>query len=171
MRTPRPALAALEAGIAHVARHHRILPPTAAASPQRRLALRVALNVVREFDTLLGHAVAETAAITGVVLTTTKDRPVRMSLAELARMLEPQAAAAADLARADRVREGLTRALASRRALEQHRLPPIYPHVIGATYRRIAHDLARLSGDAPPRGGSVRPAIRRGGDDAVGLPG
>jgi len=169
--------------LAHVARHGRPLPATGPATATRRLALQVALNVVRELDTLLGHAVAEVAAITGVVLRTPDDGPARTALVELRGLLAPLADAGPDLARADRLRAGLARAVAGRRALERHRPDGIYPHGVVAGYRRVAGELAGFAGPVAPEGasasitlpvaGSVRGPVRGPvrGDDAVTPPG
>lgn len=171
IEAPRPALAALTAGVRHVGRHHRALPIAAPATLDRRLALRVALNVVRELDTLLGHAVTETAAMAGVVLAPRGEQPAGVALAELRRVLDPRAGACRELGRADRLRHGLTRAVASRGALARYRVDAIYPLAIAATYRRIAGELSRLAGEPEPMVALPSPVARVAGDDVVTLHG
>lgn len=160
----RPALAALLAGTAHVARYHH---GSTGHARDGWLALRVALNVARELDTLLEHAVAETAAMASVVLRTPRGRPARTSLGELRRASAPHAVGGDDLIAADRLRAELRRAISGRRQAGRYRIDPAYPVAIGATYGRIAAELARMTDAAasrpvaPPR---VPP--RTGGDDA-----
>ena len=105
-RSPGPAMAALLLGVAHVRRHH--VGPSGADAAMEPM---VALNILRELDVLLSHAIEEAAEVAGLPRPNRRSssrRKLRMLPTYATDIHEDAAHAAIDSIRRDLMRQRRT---------------------------------------------------------------